>query len=113
MAAQVNRHLHAEILVHRDPEGYRIGGSELVIGYFLCVEIVNALILSGISAVCKTLSYRFEGVYNAVAQISGEYARLGGRIICKLAGFGADLNNLALLDNYHTLSVGNRYARTV
>ena len=40
-----------------------------------------------------------------VAQLAGEDARLGGGIIEELARLGADLHDLALLDDEHTLTV--------
>ena len=34
-------------------------------------------------------------------------------VVCKLSGLGADFHDLALLHDYHALTVGNGYAGTV
>ena len=47
-------------------ERNRIGGSELVINDFLGIKIINALVLTGISAHCKTLCKCLEGCSQAV-----------------------------------------------
>ena len=48
-----------------------------------------------------------EGVDKALTELAGEYGGGGGGVIDELAGLGADLNDSALIDNDHALTVGN------
>ena len=96
-----------------DAEGDGRGRSELVVDYLLGVEVVNALILAGVAAVGKALTYSLEGIEYRLAERACEDAGLGGGVVGKFAGLCADLDDLALLDDYHTLTVGNGNARAV
>ena len=72
-----NRNIDIKSYVRvNNSERNRIRCSEFVVYKFLCVEIVNPLILARISAVSKALAYRFERVDYSLAQRSGKYARL-------------------------------------
>ena len=113
VAAQVNGELVAQTLVNDDAERDRRGSAVFVVEDLLGVEIVNALILAGITAVGKTLADELEGLLDAVTQLAREDARLGGGIVCKFTGLCTDLNDLTLLDNDHALSVGDRDAGAV
>ena len=96
-----------------DTERNRVRSAELVVHQFLGVEIIDTLILSGISAVGETLTDGLECLFNAVAERARENRGLRGGIICKLAGLRAELDYLALLDYHHALSVRNGYTRAV
>ena len=97
--------------VINNAEGDGRCGAESVIDYLLGVEVVNALILAGVAAEGKALADGLEGVKYRLTETAGENARLSRCIVCKLSRLCADLDNLALLDDYHALAVGNGNAR--
>ena len=94
-------------------EGDGVCRAEFIIDYLLGVEIVNALILAGVAAEGKALADELEGVKYRLAEGTGKDAGLGGGVVCKLSGLGADLDDLALLDDYHALPVGDCNTRSV
>ncbi len=96
---------------HAERDGVR--RAELVVDQLLGVEIVDPLILSGVAAVSKALADRLEGLLDALAEVAREDRRLGRAVVCKFAGLGADLDDLALLDDDHALTVGDGDAGTV
>ena len=84
----------------------------LVAGQLLGVEVVDTLVLRGLAAEGEALADVLEHLTDARAEVPGEDRRLGGRVIGVLARLGADLHDLALLDDEHTLPIGNSNART-
>ena len=88
-------------------ERNRICRAELVIENFLHVEVVNSLILTGIAAVCKAFADHLEGFLYAIAEISCKDRRLRRVVPGELTRLRAELNDFALLDDYHALSVSN------
>ena len=107
-AAAADRHvqIQVDLMVHHT-EGDGRGGAELVVHDLLGVEVVDALILAGVAAEGEALADELEGFLQAVAKLAGEDAGLGGGIIGKLAGLGADLHDFALLHDDHALAVGH------
>ena len=105
-AGAAHRHIHiqADFGVHH-PEGDGVGGAELVVQQLLGIDVVHPLVLTGVAAVSKPLADGFEGLQDALAQRAGEDGGFGGGIIGKLTRLGADLHDLALLHNEHTLTV--------
>ena len=79
----------------------------LVADELLGVKIVHALILGRLAAEGEALSDVLERVEDTGSQLTGEDRRLGRSIIDKLARLGAELRHLALIDDDHTLSVGD------
>ena len=113
-ARAAHRNIHVKTYFGIDnSERNGIRRSELVVYYLFKVEIINSLVFARIAAVSKTFAYRFECFLNALTEASRKNARFGGRIVCKLSRLGTDFDNLALLNDYHTLTVGNGYTRTV
>ena len=77
------------------------------------VEEVDALVLGGLAAEGEALGGCGKGGLDALAQIPAEDGGFGGGVVDVLAGLGADLNDLALLDDHHALTVRNGDHRTV
>ena len=67
----------------------------------------------GISAKSKSLSDCTECLSDALSQIPCENAWLRGCIIHKFTRFGADLHDLSLLNNDHTLAVSHCDSRSI
>ena len=65
-AANLYVNIQADFRVNYS-KGNGVGCTELVIVDFLCVEVVNSLILAGVAAVGKTLAYGLKGFYDALA----------------------------------------------
>ena len=112
VAADIDGTAEADTLIH-DLKDNGAGSAELVAHDLLGVEVVNSLILTGVTAVGKTLTDGLEGVLQALAEAACKDGRLGRGIVCIFAGFGANLNHLALLHDDHTLTVSNSDAGTI
>ena len=111
-AADANIKVDGGALVdHAERNGRR--RAVLVADELLRVEVVDALILGRFAAEGETLADVAENVADAVAELAREDARLGGGIIEELARLGADLHDLALLDDEHTLAVRHGDHRAV
>ena len=109
-------HGHIDIkadLAVNDAERDGIGRAELIVDKLLEIKVIHTLILGGVAAVGKALADGLECFLYAAAEAAGENGRLGRCIVCKLARLCADLDDLALLDNDHALTVGNGNARAV
>ena len=104
--------IKADLAVN-DAERDGIGRAELIVDELFEVKVVNALILGGVAAVGKALADGLECFLYAGAEAAGENGRLGRCIVCKLTRLCADLDDLALLNNDHALTVGNGNAGTV
>ena len=105
-AANGNVDVNACPLVN-NTEGNRRWRAVLVADELLGVKIVHALILGRLAAEGEALSDVLERVEDTGSQLTGEDRRLGRSIIDKLARLGAELRHLALIDDDHTLSVGD------
>ena len=105
-AADGNVDVNACPLVN-NTEGNRRWRAVLVADELLGVKIVHALILGRLAAEGEALSDVLERVEDTGSQLTGEDRRLGRSIIDKLARLGAELRHLALIDDDHTLSVGD------
>ena len=112
VAADGNIDVQADILIH-DAEGHGIGRAVLVADDLLGVEIVNTLILGRIAAEGKALADGLEGVEDGLAEAARKERRLGRGIVLVFAGLGAELDDLALLDDDHALAVIDGDQRTV
>ena len=112
VAAQVHGLVEAHLLVADLKEDGR-GRSELIAHDLLGVDVINTLILAGVTAVGKALAHGLEGVQDALAQRTGKQRGLCGGVIGELAGLGADLHHLALLHDDHALTVGHGDAGAV
>ena len=109
-AADGDVDVDAGALVHH-AERHRARRAVLVAGQLLGVEIVDALILRGLAAEGEALADVLEHLTDALTEVSGKDRRLGGRVVGVLARLGADLDDLALLDDEHALTVGDGDAR--
>ncbi len=109
-AANGDVHVKPDIVVNH-AEGHWAGGTVLVSDNLFGVDIVHALVLGSFAAIGETLAYIAEHGADARPQAARENGRLRGGVVYELAGFGADLDNLALLDYEHTLTCGYGYDR--
>ena len=105
VAAHRNINVQTYFTVY-DPERDRGRSSEFVIYDFLCVKVIDALVFSGVSAVGKTFSDRLESIFNSLTKPAGKNTRFSRGIVSIFARLGAHLDNLSLLHDYHTLTVG-------
>ena len=105
-AADADIQIDARALVHH-AEGNGTGRAVLVARQLLGVEVVDALILGGFAAEGEALADVGEHVLDAIAQITGEDARLGGHIVGVFARLCAHIHHLALLHDEHALAVRN------
>ena len=99
-------------LIHH-PEGHGAGGAVLVAHQFLGIEVVNSLILGGLTAEGEALTHGGKGLADAVTQIACEDGRLGGSIICIFAGLCTEFCDSALIHDHHTLTLIDHDDRTV
>ena len=111
-AADRDIDVDAGSLIHYT-ERYRRRCAVLVADQFLCVEVINSLILGRLAAERESLAEVGEGRLQILSQIAVENRRLGGRIICEFARLRAKLGNLTLIHNDHALSVRYRDNGTV
>ena len=111
-AANGDVNIYARALVN-DTEGHGRGSAVLIADKLLGVEIVHALILGCLAAEGKALADVLKGRHQRIAEVAGENRRLGRGIVDKFTGLRAKLDYLALLDDHHALSVGNRDDRAV
>ena len=88
-------------------EGNGARSAVLIADELLEVEEVYSLILGRFAAEGESLSEIFKGLDKALAEASGEYGGLGAGVVDELARLGADVDDLALIDDDHALSVGN------
>ena len=86
-------------------EGNRGRRAVLVPDDFFRIEIVDALVLARIAAERKATSHLLEGRNDTLPEVTGEDRRFGGFVVSILSRLGANLNNLARLNNDHALSV--------
>ena len=120
MCTKSNLNIQVDILI-QNTERNRISGTVFITDNFLRIEVINSLILCGISSKCKTLYKGFKAVYQVFTQISVEDARLCRAVKYELSGFSANFYNSTLLHNDHTLtivyrnkgSVGNDIIRAI
>ena len=77
----------------------------LVADKLLGVYVVDSLILGDLAAEGEALADGLEHLEYALSQLAGEDGRLGGGVVDVLAGNGAEVDDLALLDDEHALSV--------
>ena len=106
-AAQAHIHIKTHVIVHH-PEGDGAGGSVLVAGDLLGVEVIDALILGRLCAEGKALSEFIDGLAQAVTEVAVENTGGGGSIVGVFAGLGGKFHDLALIHDHHTLTVGNQ-----
>ena len=83
----------------------RAGRTEFVVQNFLGVEIINPLIFAGVAAVSETLTDGLKCILDALTQTACKDGWLGGAVVGKLTGFGADLHDLTLFHDDHALTV--------
>ena len=103
--ADVN--VNAGALVH-DPEGYRAGCAVLVADQLLGVDVVDALVGRRLTAKGEPLADLGENFVDVLCQtLSGKERGLGAGAVSVLAGFRAEVNDLALLDDEGALTLGN------
>ena len=104
MTADRDIHIQSDVSVHY-PEGYRISRSVFISGDLLGIDIINSLILGGIAAEGNTLSDLLKGCKNILSQLPVKDTRLAGGIPYEFARLRAKLNDLALINDQHTLAV--------
>ena len=105
-AADADIKIDARALIHH-AEGNGTGRAVLVARQLLGVEVVDALILGGLAAEGEALADVGKHVLDALAQVAGEDARLGGHVVGIFAGLCAHIDHLALLHDEHALAVRN------
>ena len=105
VAAEVDRKFEAERFIDDHAERDGVGSAVFVIAYLAQIEVVNALILAGITAEGETPSDEFEGIFDALPERARENAGFGGGIIDEFAGLAGELNDLALIDDDHELTL--------
>ena len=93
-------------LIH-NAEGHGRGSAVLIADKLLGVEVIHALILGGFAAESKALADVLENFLDAGTETAAEDGGLGGAVIDELARLCAELGDLALLDDYHALAIGN------
>ena len=111
-AADGNVDIQTDVAVDHT-EGNGRGRAELVVDQLFRVEVVDALVLAGVTAVGKTLADGLEGLLDGGAQLACKDARLGGGIVGELTRLGTDLDDLSLLHDDHALTVSNGDAGAV
>ena len=95
-------------------ERHRRRRAVLVSDKLLGIEVIDSLILGRFAAEGKTLAHGGEHTHDVIlVEAAREDRRLGGGVICILAGFGAHVHDLTLLDDQHTLPVGHGDDRAV
>ena len=105
-ATNGNSGAETDVLVHH-PEGHRRGGAVLVAKEFLCINIVDSLILARIAAESKAAAHGGKGILHRLAQGTGEHAGFCRGIVDKLTGLGTDFRHLSLVNDQHTLAVSH------
>ena len=98
-------YIYSRSLVHYS-EGDRGRRAVFVPDDLLGIEIVNSLILGGVARECKALTDQFEYLGDVLAQVPVEQRRLRGHVVGVFARLSAEVYDLALLDDYHTLAFG-------
>ena len=111
-AAKGNVDVDARALVD-DAEGNGAWRTVFVADEFLGVEVVDALVLRGLTAEGEALADVLEGVEDTLAKRAGEDGGLGRGIIDEFARLGAELRDLALIDDDHALTIGHGDDRAV
>ena len=111
-AADSDIDVYTGALIH-NAEGHGRGSAVLIADELLGVEVIHALILGGFAAEGEALADVLENFLDAGAETAAEDGGLGGAVIDKLARLGAELGDLALLDDYHALTVRNGNDRAV
>ena len=99
-------------MIH-NTEGDRGGGAILVAHDFLGVEVVNPLIPAYITAEGEAAAKSLEGILDALSQGAGEDGGFCRSVVGKHAGFGAEFCDPTVIDDDHSLTVGNGNGRTV
>ena len=105
-AANGNIDIEADVVIHY-AERNRTRRAVFVADKLLGVEEIDALILRGLAAEGKTLADILENRRDRAGQIAVKKAGLGGHVICIFSGLRADVNDLALVNDDHALTVGN------
>ena len=112
VAADIDRTAHAHALIdHFKDDG--AGCTELVAHDLLGIEIVNSLILAGVTAVGEALTNCLESLLQTVTEFTCKDGRFCGSIIGILTGLGTNFHHLALLHDDHALAVGNGNAGAI
>ena len=106
-AADTHVDVDAGPLIHH-PEGHGRGGAVLVAHQFLGVEVVDPLILGRLAAEGEAVGHVVDDGADAALQLSGEQGGLRGHVVGELAGFGAHLDDAALIHDHHALAVRHR-----
>ena len=96
-----------------DAEGDGRRRAVLVAVDLLGVEVVDTLVLACVATEGEAASNLRERLHDVLAQVAVEQAGLGGGVVGELAGLGAHVDDLALLDDDHALAVGNGDDRAV
>ena len=112
VATDGNVHIKTDVGVN-DTEGDRRGSAELVAQNFLQVEEVHSLILAGISTEGEAALQVLPAGLQAVAKTAVEDGAFGGGVPGEFTGFCCEFNDLALIDDHHTLTFINSDDRTV
>ena len=104
--------INTRSLIHH-PEGDGAGGTVLVAGELLCVEIIDTLIFGCLASKGKALSNVQEHALNGFPQIAGENAGLRGHVVGILSRLSAHVHHFSLFHDEHALAVRHGDYRTV
>ena len=101
---------HRHINIQSDPgihntERDRCRSSKFIIYQLLGIKIINPLILTCISTVCKTLADGLEGTADTFPKASCKNTWFCGCVISILSRICADIHNFSLLYDHHALTV--------
>ena len=91
-----------------DAERHRGRRAVFVADQFLGVEIVDALILGRFAAEGEALADVLERVEDGCAELAGEDGGFRRAVVDELARLGAELRDLALIDDDHALAISHR-----
>ena len=107
VAADRNIHVETDVLVHH-AERDRIRRAVLVSDDLLCIKEVDSLVSRRVAAHRETLSELLKAVPDALSKVSVENTRLCGGIINELTSLRTYLDDSALVNDHHALSLIDR-----
>ena len=103
-ATNANLPVNSQVIINQTHRN-RLRGAKLIAVNFLHIEVINALILTRVTAKGKALTNLAKYCLNVFFKIASEYRRLTGGIVYIFAGLVAQIHNLTLLYDNHALAV--------
>ena len=95
-------------LVHHT-EGHRAGSAVLVAHQLLGVDVVDALVVGGLTAEAEPLADLRKDLVDVLGQTLAQQRGLGAGVVGVLARLGAEVHHLALLHDEGALALGHRH----